>query len=103
MTKLMIIGIVVIAAVTLTAYSAFSADYSKYSTEQLSNMRGTMQTATVKERETFRAEWQKRIQNMTQEERQEYMGNPSKQGTGPGTGMMQKKGYGTGMGKGRKW
>jgi hypothetical protein len=103
MTKLMIIGIMVFAAVTLTAYGAFSADYSRYTTEELSNMRGTMQNATNEERETFRAEWQKRLQNMTQEERQEYMGNPAKKGPGSGAGMMQNKGYGKGMGKGRKW
>ena len=103
MRKLMMIGIAVIAAITMTAFSAFSADYSTYATEELSQMRGTMQNATEEERESFRNEWQKRIQTMTREERQEYMGNPSQKGAGPGTGMMEKKGYGQGTGKGRKW
>ncbi len=91
------------AAVMLTAGNIMAADYSQYSTEELSNMRGTMQTVSAEERETFRTEWQKRILNMTQEERQTYMGKPGKAGQGQmmkQRGMNQNSGYGAGGGKG---
>jgi hypothetical protein len=61
-------------AMMFTANNVFASDYSHYSTEELSKMRGTMQNATAEERESFRTEWQERTRNMTQQERQEYMG-----------------------------
>ena len=79
--------------------TVFAVDYSTMSTEELARLKGTMQNATVEERNAFRQEWQKRIQNMTQEERQKYLGNPQ----GAGQGQMQK-GSGTapcGAGRGR--
>ncbi len=93
----------IVFAVTLSPYILFATDFSKYSTEELSNMRGTMQNATVEERNAFRTEWQKRIQNMSQEERQKYLGSPSSSGSQYGTGQKQGGGKGRGMGKGRKW
>ncbi len=90
MRKLMIIGIAVIAAITMTTGSAYSDDYSRYSTDELSHMRGPMQNATEEERESFRHEWQERTRNMTQEERQEYMGKKSDKDMKSGEGMMKK-------------
>lgn len=86
-------------AVLLTASLAFGADYSSMSTEELASMRGKMQTATVQERSAFQQEWQKRIQTMTPEERQKYLGKPqgSGQGMGPGragAGQPGSKGMG---------
>lgn len=72
--------------VSMLASSAFAADYSNISTEELSKMRGTMQNATVEERNTFQNEWQKRVQNITQEERQKYAGKPENAGQ-----MMQNR------------
>jgi hypothetical protein len=68
------------AAVILTAGNIMAADFSQHSTEDLSRMRGTMQNVTQQERDAFRTEWQKRIQNTSQEERQKYMGRPEKAG-----------------------
>jgi hypothetical protein len=42
--------------------AAFAADYSAMTTEELANLRGKMQNATVEERNAFKNEWQKRIQ-----------------------------------------
>jgi hypothetical protein len=81
-----------VLAVAISASVVFAFDYSKYTTDELNKMRGTMQNVTQEERDTFRAEWQKRIQNMTPEERQEYMGRPEN--------APQRGGYGMGMGKG---
>lgn len=69
-----------IFGVSMLASSAFAADYSNMSTEELSKMRGTMQNATVEERNAFQNEWQKRVQNMTHEEKQKYMGKPENAG-----------------------
>ena len=80
------------AAIMLAGGNVFASDYSQYSTEDLSSKRGTMQNATEQEREAFRYEWQKRVQNMSQEERQEYMGKQGK-GMRPGQGRMDNKGY----------
>jgi hypothetical protein len=100
-------------AVALSASIVLAADYSKYTTDELNSMRGTMQNVTQQERDAFRAEWQKRIQNMTQEERQKYAGKP--ENAGQGEKMKQRKrikqentvrerdtvqGQGYGMGKG---
>ncbi len=53
---------------------ALATDYSKNSTEELHRMRGTMKNATQEEREAFRTEWQKRMREMSPEERARYMG-----------------------------
>jgi hypothetical protein len=101
MKKILMVALA--SAVLLTAGSILAADYSQYSTEELSKMRGTMQNVSEQERETFRMEWQKRIQNMTQEEREKYMGRPEDAGQGnmmKQRGMNQDRGYGMGGGKG---
>jgi hypothetical protein len=77
-------------AMMFTANNVFASDYSHYSTEELSKMRGTMQNATAEERESFRTEWQERTRNMTQQERQEYMGMKSGKGAKSGQGTMNK-------------
>ena len=85
--------------VSVLASSAFGVDYSTMPTEELSKIRGAMQNATTEERNAFQQEWQKRIQDMTQEERQEYAGKTKNAGQG---NMMQQRGSGMGgrMGSG---
>lgn len=79
-----------------TAASALAADYSGYSTEDLAKMRGAMQNATIEERNAFRAEWQKRLQTMSLQERWQYAGRPANaQQNSAGYG-----GYGRGQGRG---
>lgn len=88
-----------IGAAILSASMAYGADYSSMSTEELAALRGKMQNATVQERSAFQNEWQKRIQTMTTEERQKYLGKPqgAGQGMGPGSrgaGQTGPKGMG---------
>jgi Ca2+-binding EF-hand superfamily protein len=68
----------------LFASSAWSADFSQMSTEEMMNMRGSV---PVDDRPAFREEVQKRLQNMSLEERQKYM---QRRGMGQGKGMMGK-------------
>lgn len=111
MRRILII-ILVLAAAILTG-NAFAADYSQYTTEELANMRGTLQDASPDDRDAFRAEWQKRLQNMTSEEKQKYIGKSDDEECQPGAGRMQGsgnaqdrggygKGAGRGFGKGRR-
>ncbi len=72
----------IVLGVSLIASAAFAVDYSKMSTVELSEMRGTMQNVTVEGRNAFRQEWQNRIQAMTQEEKQKYLGKPENAGQG---------------------
>lgn len=86
--------------ILLMSVSAWAAtDYSAMSTEELSKIRGTLQSATEEERNAFRNEWQNRVQTMTAEERQQFMG-PQAKGTGKGQGKGMGKGMGKGKGKG---
>ncbi len=88
--------------------SAFARDFSKYTTEELASMRGTLGDASSEEREAFRAEWQRRLENMTPEERQQYTGRPENaECQPPDAGTVQGRGkrkggggYGQGMGRG---
>jgi len=75
-----------------------TTDYSQYTTEELSKMRGTMRNASEEEREAFREEWQKRMQQMSPEERQKYVGPPA---NAPRDGQGYRYGQGKGRGHGR--
>ena len=83
--------------------TVMAADYSKYSTEELAAMRGTMANASQEEREAFRNEWQKRMQEMSQEERSAYSrGGGSGSGSCSGSGQGYGQGRGRGYGRGRR-
>ncbi len=84
-----------LASALMIGTSALAVDYSQYSTEELAKMRGTMRNATEEEREAFRAEWQKRLREMSPEERKQYMGRPEN-ATRDGQGFQ----YGRGKGRG---
>ena len=75
MKRLIIIGLLI--------SGAWAADFSHMSTEEMMNMRGSV---PVDDRPDFRQEMQKRMQNMTPEERQKYKGKDQCNG---------KKGQGT--------
>ena len=64
----------------LLASAVWAADYSQMSTEDMMKMRGSV---SAEDRPAFRAEMQKRMQSMSDEEWQKYMGQ----------GMMGKRGY----------
>lgn len=62
-----------------TGSTASAADYSRYSNDELSRMRGTMQQAGVEERAAYRTEWQKRVAAMSPEERRLLAGKNIRQ------------------------
>lgn len=99
--------VILFLALAILAGNAFAEDYSQYTTEELAGMRGTLQDASEEERDDFRAEWQKRVQDMTPEERQKYVGRPDNAQCQPSADSMQgsgnaqsRGGYGKGMGRG---
>ena len=75
----------------------FCAEYREMTTQELSELRGTMYNASQEERDAFRAEWRKRIDQMTAEEKQQYLGA----GGGRGQGNRSGDGLGDGTGRGR--
>lgn len=99
--------IILVLGLGILAGNAFAEDYSQYATEELASMRGTLQDASQEERDAFRAEWQKRVQDMTPEERQKYTGRPDNAQCQPSADRMQgsgnaqgRGGYGKGAGRG---
>ncbi|MBC8317803.1 MAG: hypothetical protein H8E41_07835 [Desulfobulbaceae bacterium] len=65
-----------VIGMTLFAAPAFAADYSGYSTDELAEMRGTMRDVPTEDRDQFRNEWQKRINEMPVEDRSRYNSRP---------------------------
>ena len=75
-----------------------AADYSSMTTEDLSNLKGTMRSATQEEQIAFQNEWQSRQQQMTPDERQQFKGksaNGPQDGSGNqyGKNKRNKKSY----------
>ena len=86
----------ILAGSLLSAALAFAAtDYSAMSNEELAAKRGSMQQATVEERNAFQNEWQSRVGKMSPEERQKAVGQPE---NAPRDGSGRKAGPGQGMG-----
>lgn len=88
MKKIMIIS-------ALACMALWATDFSQMSTEELMSMRGTV---PLDERPAFQQEMQKRMQTLTPEERQKYMGSGQGQGMGKGMGVGQGMGMGQGQG-----
>jgi len=83
-----------IVLVGVLSLGLFATDFSQMTMEQLNAMRGSVST---EERDAFRAEIQKRLQSMSQEERQNYSAQ-RRQGTSNGQGSMQRLRDGSGGG-----
>lgn len=89
---------VLTALVVLTMLTmAQAADYQSMSTQELSQLRGTMYNKSQEERDAFRAEWQSRINKMSEEEKANFLGS----GSGRGQGNRSGTGLGDGTGRGR--
>ena len=100
----------ILAGSLLTSTLAFAAtDYSAMTNEELAAKRGSMKQSTIEERNAFQNEWQNRVQKMTKEEKQKFLGQPenaprdgsgqkNSQGQGMGGGMGSGSGMGGGMG-----
>ncbi|MFZ5775256.1 MAG: hypothetical protein ACOY3Z_07215 [Thermodesulfobacteriota bacterium] len=94
--------IVVALLCALPLSSAWPAtDYSALNNDELAAKRGTMRNATDAERQAFHEEWQKRIQQMSPDERRQAVttsdngprdGSGQKGGRGKGGGMMMGRG-----------
>lgn len=101
----------ILALCLLSATTAWAAaDYSAMTNDELAAKRGTIRNATAEERNAFHNEWQKRVQQMSPEERQQAVNRPAnapqdgsgrKQGQGKGSGQRLQDGSGGGMGGGR--
>ena len=76
---------------------ALCTDYQKMTTKELSELRGTMYNASQEDRDAFRAEWTKRLEQMTSEEKEQFLGA----GGGRGKGSRMGNGLGDGSGKGK--
>ena len=83
----------------LMAGQLLAMDFSVKTTAELAEMRGTMQSASLEERDAFKTEWQKRLAAMSPETRSKYMGPPDaapRDGSGYGTKGMNGKKSGNG-------
>ena len=91
--------LVFIGLLSLASYSP-AADYSSMTTEELSQLRGTLQTASQEERDAFRSEWLERVESMTVAERQAYGSPGNGYGNGKGNAAGAGSANGTGSGSG---
>ncbi len=83
---------------SLIVTPVWASDFSSMTTDELSNLRGTMKSETQEEHAAFQKEWQSRVQQMSADERQQYKGKPanaSQDGSGNqyGKNKKNKKGY----------
>lgn len=92
--KTLIVSIVFLLVLPV---SALCTDYKSMTTQQLSELRGTMYNASQEQRDLFRDEWRKRINEMTPEEKQQFLGA----GGGRGKGNRSSDGLGDGKGRGK--
>ena len=83
----------------LTTPAWAASDYGSMSNDELNAMRGTMREASEENRASFRNEWQKRVQSMSQEQRRENAGPPENaKRDGEGNKFRQNQGQGQGQG-----
>lgn len=96
-----------IAGALLLAVPALAADYSNYSMQELSQMRGKMMDKSQEEKDAFRNAWRQKMQNATPEERAknsrgrgQRMGHHYGQQGNCGNGNCGQSDYGKGHRKG---
>jgi hypothetical protein len=85
MRRIKMAGLILLAFLSVISY-AWATDYSAMSTTELSKLRGTMQSASQADRDTFHAEWMSRVEQMTPADRQKYMSQGKHMGSGSGMG-----------------
>ncbi len=95
-----------VLGLSLLSVPAFAAtDYTTMTNSEMATLRGTMSDASQEDRDAFRADWQSRVSNMSQEERQSVTGRPAsaaQDGSGSQYGKGSGNGRGGGMGRGRR-
>ena len=99
--KLILFGTILMTAIfTLPAQSA---DYQSMTTEELSQIRGTLYNASQDEHNAFQEEWSKRLESMDSSERTKYSSSAPGNGKGLRDGSeagRQTGGDGQGVGSG---
>ena len=78
---------------------AVAADYSTMSTEEMVNMRSQVREMSTEDQNSFRTEMRSRTQSMSDEERSSFQQSRG-QGSGGGSGSMNRYGQGSGGGGG---
>jgi hypothetical protein len=81
---------------------AQAADYQSMTTEELSQIRGSLYNASQEERDAFHEEWNNRLANMDATERDHYTSSAPGRGNGlrDGSGAGRQGGSGQGLGNG---
>lgn len=64
----------ILAGALVALSSAFGADYSLIPTDELAKMREGMKDAPFDEQRAYEREWQRRMYDMTPEEKEKYLG-----------------------------
>lgn len=80
----------------------YAADYQSMTTEELSDIRGSLYNASQEERDAFHAEWSKRLDSMSADERAQFAASGPGRGKGlqDGSGAGRQGGTGEGLGNG---
>ncbi len=99
--KSQILSTLAVAGLLFLAVPVFAADYSSYSLQELSQMRGTMMEKSQEEKAAFRNAWRDKMQKATAEERSLYARGRGKGGCN-GSGNCNGSGSGHGHGWGHK-
>ena len=73
-SRIKMAGLVMLALISVSP-SVWAKDYKTMSTEELRNLRGTMQSASQTERHAYNNEMLGRLEQMTPAERQDFMGS----------------------------
>ena len=77
MSKLRWTMVMALIGLCLSITPVWAAEYSQMTTEELSRLRATLYNASQEERAAFEKEWEKRVRQMTREEREKFDGPPA--------------------------
>ena len=85
-TTVIQLGTILTGSLLCAALAFAATDYSAMTNEELAAQRGSMKQSTIEERNAFQNEWQSRVQKMSPEEKQKFMGQGEN-----GQGMRSEK------------
>lgn len=80
--KTIIIPLICTALLLMAGTARAEKNFSTLPTGELAALKGTLQNASQEERAAFIKEWQKRVEAMTPEQRQQYTGAAKEGGDG---------------------
>ncbi|MDW7771832.1 MAG: hypothetical protein SCH71_02985 [Desulfobulbaceae bacterium] len=92
---------VVLFLVLFCAANSWGVDYSLFNNQELFDLRGAVGNADAAEQEAYRQEWGKRLEKMSEEEKEKYTA-AAEDAAGDGEGkvpvVIQGRGYDQGAG-----